>query len=329
MRRREFIGLIGVAIMWPAAAQQRVPRIAIVHPSLPVAALGLAGSAQWRGFFAELERQGFAEGQNLVVQRYSGEGRTDHYAELAKEVVSSNPDVIFTASFRMIESLKGAGATMPIVASTSDPIALGVALGLARPEGNITGVIPDAGIEVNDKRLALLKELVPHAARFGYLAPSATMGSAVGRRVQDACQRMGVALIKGALESPIDRSEYARVFTLLAQARVDALLVASDAESLTHSRLIAELAAKGRLPAIYPYRGYVEAGGLMAYAVDLVDLYRHAAGQIVQLLKGAKVIDIPFYQATTFKLLINLKIAKELGLTAPPSLIARADEVIE
>jgi putative ABC transport system substrate-binding protein len=229
----------------------------------------------------------------------------------------------------MIERLKGAGATMPIVAITSDPIALGVVSSLARPEGNITGVIPDAGIEINDKRLALLKELVPQAARFGYLAPSATMGSAVGRRVQDACQRMGVVLIKGSLESPIDRSEYARVFALLTQARVDALLVASDAESLTHSRLIAELPAKGRLPAIYPYRGYVEAGGQMAYAVDLVDLYRHAAEQIAHLLKGARVSDVPFYQATTFELVINLKTAKTLGLTVPPTLLARADEVIE
>jgi putative ABC transport system substrate-binding protein len=121
-----------------------------------------------------------------------------------------------------------------------------------------------------------------------------------------------------SLESPIDQSEYARVFTLLAQERVDALLVASNAESRTHSRLIAELAAKGRLPAIYPYRDYMEVGGLLAYAVDLVDLYRHAAGQVAQLLKGARVSDIPFYQATTFKLVINLKTAKALGLAVPP-----------
>src|SRR5262249_40967153 len=169
----------------------------------------------------------------------------------------------------------------------------------------------------------------PHATRFGYLGPSAAMDLAVGHRVQAACQRMGVALIKGSLESPIDQSEYARVFALLAQERVDALLVASNAESRTHARLIAESAANGRLPAIYPYRDYMEAGGLMAYAVDLVDLYRHAAGQIAQLLKGAKVSDVPFYQATTIKLLINLKTAKVLGLTVPPTLLVRADEVIE
>jgi putative tryptophan/tyrosine transport system substrate-binding protein len=328
MRRREFIGLIGASIMWPAAAQQRVPRIAIVHPSDPVAALGLAGPAHWRAFFAELERQGFAEGKSLVVQRYSGEGRTDRYAQLAKEAVSGNPDIIFTVTPRMIAHLKGAGATIPIAASTSDPIAFGISSSLAKPEGNITGVIPDAGIEVNDKRLALLKELVPHATRFGYLVPRAAMGLAVGRRVQDACQRMGVALIVGPLETLIE-SEYARAFALLAQERADVLLVASNAESRTHSRLIVELADKVRLPAIYPYRDYMESGGLMAYAVDLVDLYRRAAGQVDQLLKGARVSDIPFYQATTFKLVINLKTAKALGLTVPQSLLAAADEVIE
>jgi putative tryptophan/tyrosine transport system substrate-binding protein len=328
MRRREFIGLIGAAIMWPAAAQQRMPRLAIVHPSAPVTALNPDGPAQWRAFFGELERQGFAEGKSLEVLRYSGEGRTDHYAELAKEAVSRNPDIIFTVTPRMLQRLKGAGTKIPIVVSTSDPIAFGITSSLARPEGNITGVIPDAGIEINDKRLALLKELVPHATRFGYLVPRAAMALAVGRRVHDACQRMGVALIVAALETLIDQ-EYERAFALLAQERVDALLVASDAESLTHSRLIAELAAKGRLPAIYPYRGYMEAGGLMAYAVDLIDLYRHAAGQIAQLLKGARVSDVPFYQATTFELVINLKTAKTLGLTVPPTLLARADEVIE
>lgn len=154
------------------------------------------------------------------------------------------------------------------------------------------------------------------------------MGLAVGRRVQDACQRMGVALIVSPLENLIDQ-EYARAFALLAQERADVLLVASNAESRTHSRLIVELAAKGRLPTIYPYRDYMESGGLTAYAVDLVDLYRHAAGQVAQLLKGARVSDIPFYQATTFKLVINLKTAKVLNITVPSTLLARADEVIE
>src|SRR5262249_31274231 len=155
---------------------------------------------------------------------------------LAKDVASHRPDLIMTSTVRMIHHFRTATSSIPIVALTSDPIAFGVASSLARPDGNVTGVIPDAGLEITDKRIALLKELVPHARRLGYLAPKQAMELAVGRWVQKASERMNLVLVEGPLESPMDRLEYVRVFSRLAKERIDALLVASNAENRTHSQ---------------------------------------------------------------------------------------------
>jgi ABC-type uncharacterized transport system substrate-binding protein len=332
MKRREFITLVGGVAAWATAgrAQQRLQRIAIVHPSNPIAALGTSGDLQhWRAFFRELERLGFSEGKNLLVERYSGEGQIDHYEELAKQVVSRAPDLIVTASAGMIRHFRSATETIPIVGVTSDPVAFGLTPSLPRPEGNITGVVTDAGFEIWQKRIALLKEAVPSVGRIGFLATRAVVEGPIRRLIEEAAQRTGVVLIMGALESPVNQSEYSRVFAVLLQDRVQAIVIGPGPENFTYWRSIVGLVAKNRLPAIYSYRDFPEGGGLMAYAVDLVDLHIRAAGQVVQILKGAKVSEIAFYQATTFKLVINLKTAKALGLTIPPSLLARADELIE
>jgi putative ABC transport system substrate-binding protein len=229
----------------------------------------------------------------------------------------------------MVEHFKSATQMTPIVGVISDPIARDLSRSIGRPGGNITGVVTDAGLEIWEKRLALLKEVAPKADRVGFLAPKGTIEGPEGRAVREASERMNVALTMGPLESPINQLEYVRVFGVFAQESVRALVVSDAAENATYSGTVVELAAKARLPAIGWLRDFTEDGGLMAYAIDLVDLYGRAAGQVAQILNGTKVGEIPFYRATTFKLIINLKTAKALGLNVPPTLLARADEVIE
>jgi putative tryptophan/tyrosine transport system substrate-binding protein len=163
----------------------------------------------------------------------------------------------------------------------------------------------------------------------GFLLLTDIFDGPMAPHLQAVARRTSVVLVRGALGSPIDQSEYARVFAMLAQERADALVVMPAPENVSHLQVIVELAARAKLPTIYHTSEFAEAGGLMAYAIDLADLYRRVAGQVAEILKGAKVSEIPFYQATTFTLVINLKAAKSLGLEVPTSLLARADEVIE
>jgi putative tryptophan/tyrosine transport system substrate-binding protein len=331
--RREFtVGLLVPTVTRFAQAQQpgKVHRIAIVHPSRPIAMLSEAGGLPIFGaFFKQLHRLGYVEGQNLSVERYSGEGRTERYAALARDVVHSKPELIFAVSARMVHHFKATATTIPIVAYTTDPVALGLAPSLARPGSNITGVVPDVGVGFWDKQLEFLREVVPTASKVGYLTPRVLWDNPTGATIRDAAHKIGIDLLGALLESPIQEAEYRHVFTAMARDRVDAVVVNDTPENYTYQRLITELAKNARLPAIYPSRSFTEAGGLMSYGADSLDLFRHAADQIAQILKGAQPGEIPFYQATRFELIINLKTAKTLGLAFPLTLLARADEVIE
>jgi ABC-type uncharacterized transport system substrate-binding protein len=297
----------------------------MVHPTR----FGSASNRYWKAFFAELARHGFVEGKTLVVERLSAEGRADRFTELTQEAVHRRPDVIFAMTSGMVLALKATTDAIPIVGMTDDPIARGIAASLARPGGNITGVVADAGIEIWEKRLAILKETVPDAARIGFLAPRRVVEGPQGTLMRETGHRLGVTVIMGTLESPINEAEYARVFALFAQERAQALVLSDAADHTIYQKPILELVAKAKLPALYHFQDFAEAGGLMAYSVDFAILFTRAADQIGEILKGAKVGDIPFYQATTFRLVINLRTAKELGLNIPPALLARADEVIE
>ena len=332
MRRRSFIaGLLGGAAVRTTWAQQpsKVYRIAFVNPATPVAELTEAGGLRFvRAFFEELRRRGYVEGKNLEVERYSGGGRAERYPELVRDVVRSNPDVIYCDTSRLALSFKAATTTIPIVTSTADPVALGIVASLSHPDGNITGISVDAGIGIWGKRVELLKEADPKASRVGFLATRAVWEQQ-GAVVREAIERDGMSVVGPALDTPLTDAGYRRVLAAMAQEGADALIVHDQPENLTNRRLICDLAEKGGLPAVYPYSEFVNFGGLMAYAVDLPDIYRHAAGQIDLILKGSKPGDIPFYQASKFELVINLKTARALGLTIPPSLLVRADEVIE
>jgi len=330
MKRREFLaGLFVAANLRQARAQQpaKVHRIAIVTVATPIAQITETSTNPfYRALFNELRRLGYSEGRNLIVERYSPERPT---VELARDVVRSKPDVIFSIN-QWVPFLKPL-TTIPIVATLADPVGFGFVASLAHPGGNITGVSLDAGPEVHAKRLELLKEAFPQASRVGFLAaryPYAR-GSPYWEQGYEATQRLDLLLLAPRLEGTLQETEYRRFFEVMAQEHADSLLVGIEIQSRVYRRLIVELAEKSRLPAIYPFREYVELGGLMAYSIDQVELVTRMAGCISQILNGASPGDIPIYQATKFDLIINLKAANAIGLTIPPSLLARADEVIE
>ena len=331
MRRRDFLaGLSLAATIRGVQAQQpeRVYRIAYVHPALPVAAM--PEDPYFRVFFEELRRLGYTEGMNLAVARYSGEGRPERYTEVARDVVGSKPDIIFAQSTRMLLAFKQATTAIPVVGTTVDPVGMGLVPSLAHPGGNITGIVTDFGIALSEaKRLEVLLEAVPGASRVGFLVPRAVWENPYGVAVREVARQRGIPLVGALLDSPIEEAEYRRVFATMAQEHVDALIVGDIPEHFAYRRTIIDLAEANRLPTVYPIGEYARAGGLIAWGVEHVHLFRHAADTVDQILKGAKPGDIPFYQATTVELVINLKTAKALGIDMPPSLLARADEVIE
>jgi putative ABC transport system substrate-binding protein len=287
------------------------------------------GLPTFEAFFKQLRHLGYVEGQNLSVERYSGEGRSESYAALARDVVGSKPELIFVLSARMVQHFQATATTIPIVAYTTDPVALGLAPSLARPGNNITGVVADVGVEFWDKQLELLRETVPTISRVAYLTPRVVWDGPTGAAMRTAADHFGVDLLGALLDSPIGELEYRRVFAGIVHDRANALIVNDTPENYANQRLITDLATSTRLPAIYPNRSFAVAGGLMTYGPDAVDLFRRAAAQVDQILKGVKPGEIPFYQATRFELIINLRSTKALGITFPVTLLSSADEVIE
>jgi putative tryptophan/tyrosine transport system substrate-binding protein len=334
MQRREFITILGGSTaMWPLAARAQQPakmkRIAFVHPFAKVSEMNVSNQTYQRAFFEELIRLGYIEGQNLGVERYSGEGQSERYAELVRNVVNTHPDVIVTLGARLSLDFKMATTTIPIVTIMFDPVAQGLVTSIARPGGNITGVTIAGGFEIIGKRLGLLVEAVPKLSSVGYLASRPYWEDTRGAAAREAAKQAGISLKAALLGSAFNEAEYQRVFTSMEQDRADALMVSEEVEQIASRATIVESTAKGRIPTIYPNREFVEAGGLMAYSIDLAVNYRHLANQIDMVLKGANPGEIPFYQPTKFELSINLKTAKALGLEMPAMLLGRADEVIE
>ena len=335
IQRRKFVTLVGgAAAAWPLAARgqhsAKMHRIAIVRPPGPVADMTETGDhPPSRALFKELRRLGYVERQNLIVERYSGEGDQVRYPELAREVVRTKPHLIVAVSAPMVLVFKAATDTIPVVGIMADPVAYGVVSNLSRPGGNITGVGVDAGLEIWAKRLQILQEVVPTVAKVGYLQWHSNWDLAQGRAMQEAARRLGISLSGPPLDPPIKEAEYRRVLETMSRERVDGLIVSDIADNFTYRRLIVSLAETARLPTVYPFRSFFDEGGFMVYGSDVVALYRWVATCIDQILRGAKPGEIPIYLETKFQLLINLKAARTLGLTVPTSLLVRADEVIE
>ena len=338
MRRRDFlVSLMLAGAMQGAWAQspERVRRIAIVSAGQPITLLtetgadSRAGAPLLRALYKELRRLGYVVGRNLVVEPYSAEGRRERHADLAREVVRSNPDLIFVWTTYLTAQFKMATTTIPIVAYMGDPVANGIVTSLARPGGNITGCAADVGAEIVGKRLEILREAIPTMSKLAYLAPRVRWDDRNGREMQEAARRLGISLLGPPLDSPVDAGEYRRAFAAFTQQGVEAIEVDEAGENWPYRQLIIDLAAKERLPAIYPYRDYVDLGGFMAYSTDVAAMGRQLARQIDEILRGGRPADIPIYQPTEFKLTINLKTAKALGIEIPGSILTRADEVIE
>jgi putative ABC transport system substrate-binding protein len=335
MRRREFITLLsGAPAAWPLAgwAQQaaRQQRIAFVHSGIPAAELTeIAGPFWVQRFYKTLRELGDAEGGNIVVERYSAEGRSERFAPLAAAVVGSKPQLIVVNLNDLIKEFTAATTAIPIVAIMGDPIATGLVGDLAHPGGNLTGVSIDAGYEIVAKRLQILKEVMPSAAKLAYLTSSRTyVDTPLGSSLQKAGQGLGIALTWSFLPE-VNDAQLRRAFADMLSQQFDAAMVDASGSLLSQRAAIAELAGKLRIPVMYPFRDYVDLGGLMSYAPDSGELAQHMAVEVHEILNGAKPGDIPIYRPNKFQLVVNLKTAKSLGLEMPATLIARADEVIE
>jgi putative tryptophan/tyrosine transport system substrate-binding protein len=334
MRRRDFISLLGgAAVAWPlaVAAQQGTnkKRLAIFSPSVPSADLHEhSESAGWRALFAELRRLGQIEGQNLKVERYGREQNTSGPEALATEIVRSNPDVIFVVGPGAV-IFKKLTSRIPSVAITGDPVKTGIADSLAHPGGNFTGVSVDAGPSIYGKRIALLREMFPTMSKLGCLILRLQWNVTQGPAIRAAAETADLPLAVSLLEMGTSEAGYRAAVESISRDAADAVMVVESPETEQKGALIAKLLGDAKLPAIFSFTESVEAGGLMAYSFDLIELYKRSAHTIDAILRGARPGDIPFYQVTKFELSINLKTAKQLGLSVPPALVASADKVIE
>lgn len=331
MRRREFIAL---AVAAGASAMARAQQASAKKRRIVIAVPGRSAEEMrtnpyFRAFLDQLASLGFVEGQNLVVDRYSSKGQMSAYADLAQTVVSSQPEAILTGAPPMTLALKAATQTIPVVTIIGDPVALGLVSSLARPGGNFTGVTVDAGIELHGKRLSLLLETRPGASTLAYMSSSAGWKQPQAAMVREAAQQLKLSMTHVDLGSNLNEAAYSAASDVIKQAKPDVMLVSDEPEHLANSKSIVELADRARIPAMYPFRDLALAGGLMAYYRDLVGAFRHAADQVAAILKGQSPAEIPFFQPTNFLLSINIKAAKTIGLEVPPTLLARADEVIE
>ncbi len=324
------VGVAGWPVYAEIDARSPVPkRIALVHPSLPPEQMtSSSGRRAFKAYFQELDRLGYIEGKNLIVVL----GRHDRTEEIARAIVGSRPDLILPLSGALTRALKPLTATIPILALTADPVAGGIVTSLGKPDGNITGVSTDAGLEVYSKRLQLLVETARRLANVRFLTTTTShwlWETKVGDALRDAAGRAGISIDAALVSTPVDQAAYEQVFEAMEKDRVDGLIFTDAGDHLTYRQLIADLAARYRLPAIYPYREFVDAGGLLSYGIDIVDLFHRLAVMTNEVLRGAKPSDIPYYQMTKFDLVLNRATARSLGLDFPPILLATANDVIE
>ena len=335
MRRREFITLAGGMAVWPLAARAQQPTVNQPTTKKRLAVIGFGkvtdltkgGHPYATIYFEELERLGYVEGENLLVERY--QFRPDGVAELAREVVDTRPDVIVCYGLPMTISLKKLTSTIPIAASTGDPVRFGLISSLAHPGGNITGVSMDAGVEIWGKRLELLSRAVPKLTKVLYVSTQGGWDGAGGQSVRSAAQGLGISLVRATLNAPYNEAELRRALSTIQRDQLDGVVVAHESQLFDLNSLLVQLIQQMRLPAIFPYSEQAEAGGLMSYSYNVKSAIREQVAQIVDILGGANPADMPYVQATRFELVINLKTARELGLEIPAGLVAGATAVIE
>jgi putative ABC transport system substrate-binding protein len=325
VRRRDFIKMFAVSAAWPLAAraqQSAVPIVGFVNAGSSDPPLAAA-------FRKGLNEAGYFEGQNVTVEYHWLDGQFDRLRALMVDLVRRRVTVIATPAGNLAAlAAKAATTEIPIVFSVGEnPVKLGLVASLARPGGNLTG-INFLGNELAVKRLALLHELVPKAAKIAVLVNPANVPATESalRDIPEAARAMGLQI---QVLNASTRSEIEAAFVSLERDHADALFVANDVFFASRRVQFATLAASYRIPATYPTREAVEAGGLMSYDTDRVDMWRQVGAYTGQILKGAKPADLPVLQSTKFEFVINLQTARALGLEIPPTLLARTDVVIE
>jgi ABC-type uncharacterized transport system substrate-binding protein len=313
--------LMGCGALAQAQQPTRVPRIGYLGAAAPSAA-----PHRREAFRQGLRELGYVEGKNIIIEWRSAEGKLDRLPALAVELVRLKVDVIVTGGGRATRTAKEATRTIPIVmAQVPDPVGDGFVASLARPGGNITG-LSALGPELSGKRLELLKETVPTLSRVAVLGTSTSPGAQQLREVELAA---GAFKVKLQYLDVLDHKDIETAFRAANKGRAEGVLVLSASVFVSRRTQVVDLAQKSRLPAIYYTPEFVEAGGLMSYGVNDTDLYRRAATYVDKILKGAKPADLPVEQPIKFELIINLKAAKQIGLTITPNVLARADRVIK
>ena len=326
-RRRFLLTSVAGALGGPRAASAEQPRR--IHRIGILANIPLAdpeGAPLWGGFLQGLQELGYVEGQNVTIEWQVSGGKYERPPDLAAELVGRNVDVIIVPADQNALAARQATRTKPIV-MIGDPVGSGLAASLARPGGNVTGLSAIVGYEIVAKRLELLKATVAPLSRVAILSNPDNLSHANGLREA----RIGARSLTMELRTLEARGpdDLARAFAAMTQERVGAVLVLGDGMFGLHRTRIADLAVRSRLPTIHASAGMVIAGGLMSYGVSHPDLFRRAATYVDRFFKGAKPSDLPIERPTKFELVINLRTAKAVGLTIPPSLLARADHVIE
>jgi putative tryptophan/tyrosine transport system substrate-binding protein len=326
MKRREFITLFGGAVAWPLAARAQ-------QPAMPV--IGFLGAAspgpfapQVAAFRQGLDEAGYVEGRNVTIEyRWADDGQYDRLPAMAAELVHRQVAAIVAVSIPAAIAAKAATATIPIVFNvTGDPVRLDLVAGLARPDSNATGVNSFLA-ELGAKQLGLLRELLPTAARIGLLVnPTNANVEGVTKDVTAAAATLGVQI---DVVQASDSREIEAAFATLVRNKADALLIGSDVFFISRRVQLATLTARHAIPAVQNVRGFAEVGGLMSYGTSQTEAFRQLGVYTGRILKGAKPADLPVVQSTKFEFVINLPTARALGIEIPPTLLARADEVIE
>jgi putative ABC transport system substrate-binding protein len=328
MRRREFITLLGGTAAWPIAARaQQLERMRRIGVLVNLAADDPESTRRVVAFGQGLQERGWTIGRNVRIDYRYGAGDAERIRKYAAELVALALDIIVTNGGSTVGVLQQATRTVPIVFTTvTDPVGGGFVASLARPGGNATG-FSYFEYGTSGKWLELLKQIAPSVTRVAVMRdPSLTSGTAMLAAIQAVAPSFGVEL------SPVDvrdASEIERAIAAFVRGSNDGLIVVANPTANVHRELIITLAARLRLPAVYPLRLFVTDGGMISYGPDPIDQYRRAAGYVDRILKGEKPADLPVQQPTKFELTINLRTARALGLTVPPNLLATADEVIE
>jgi putative ABC transport system substrate-binding protein len=326
MRRRDFITLLGgAAVSWPIAARAQQPgrkirRLGLLQPGLPDSSFGKAMRDRLRAL-------GYIEGRDIILETRWAEGKVERLKELAAELASLKLDAIIAFTTPAAIAAREATTTIPIVfLYVGDPVGAGVVPSLARPGGNVTGISLLA-TELSSKRLEILLEIAPNTSRVAMLWNDSNPGMVLrARESQNVAPKLGVIIESIGVH---DLVNFDSAFASIKNGRIDALLTLVDPFTSQHRNRIVEFAAQRRLPAIYEAREFVESGGLISYGPNLVAIEQRAAEYVDKIFRGTKAADLPVEQPAKFEMLINLKTATALGLTVPPQLLTRADEVIE